>query len=120
MINLARTLLVSLLVVCVPFQAALAVSAAQCMALQHHQDLGGHDAHAHHDGQQHSHGAPQSNPHHDKDSGSHCSPCAGAAAIASAINPVSAATVHGTVNAVPDRPLPGDLPSRLDRPPLAL
>jgi hypothetical protein len=123
MIKLARALLISLLVVCVPTQAALAVSAGQCMALQHHQDSGGHDASASHEGHQHSdHEAPQPDPHHGKAT-TQCGPCAGccaSAAISSLITPLPASPVHDMASTVVGFPPLGDLPGGLDRPPRAL
>jgi hypothetical protein len=120
---LFRSLVALLLAVTVPFQAALAVSAAQCMALQHHQDSGSQDAHAGHADHQHSdHGAPKPDPHHGKGA-TQCGPCAGccaSAAIDSVIVLLPASPVHDTANAVPGVPPLGDLPGGLDRPPRAL
>jgi hypothetical protein len=97
-----RWFLVLLLAVCVPFQAALAVSVAQHAALEQC-----HDGHDGHDG-------------HGKASGSHCSSCCTSAAIASAPHPLSASPAHGAAHTVPGHPPLGDLPGVLDRPPRAL
>jgi hypothetical protein len=88
-------LLVVLLTVAVPFQAALAASAAPEMAVEKCHD--GHDGHA-------------------KASGSHCGACC-TAAVAGAINALPASPFHGAVSAGPRSPLLAELPVRLDRPP---
>jgi hypothetical protein len=100
--QLCRIFVAVMLVVCVPFQAALAVSAAQHAALEQC-----HDGHDGHDG-------------HGKASGSHCGSCCTSAAIAGAPHPLPASPAHGTAHAVPDLPPLGDLPGGLDRPPRAL
>lgn len=88
-------LLAVLLTVAVPFQAALAVSAAPEMAVEKCHE--GHDGHA-------------------KTSGSHCGACC-TAAIAGAIVALPASPFHGRVSAKPGTPLLAELPVRLDRPP---
>jgi hypothetical protein len=94
-----RWFLVLLLAVCVPFQAALAVSAGQHAALEQCHD--GHDGHG-------------------KAPGSHCGTCCTSAAIASATHPLPASPAHGAAHTVPGFPPLGDLPGVLDRPPRAL
>src|SRR4051812_38863829 len=89
-------LLVVLLALAVPFQGALAASAAQCMGLEHHDS---------HDGE---------------DSGSHCGPCTACCtgtAITGAVPIVSASSSHEAHDAQTDLPLFGEPPSGLDRPP---
>ena len=94
-------LLVLLLTVAVPFQAALAVSAGQHAALEQCHE--GHDGHA-------GHGKP---------AGSHCLECC-AAAIASAIVALPASPFQGAVSAKPGSAPLAVLPARLDRPPRTL
>jgi hypothetical protein len=100
--NLLRSFLVLLLVVCVPFQAALAASVGQDAAIEQC-----HDGHDDHDG-------------HGKQPASHCGSCCASAAIASVIHLVAASPVHDAVRAVPSVLPFGDLPDGLDRPPRAL
>jgi hypothetical protein len=114
MARLLRVLVTALLTVAVPFQGALAVNAAQCMALQAGQEA--------HEGHEHSHPqSPQSEQDHDKGAGSHCGPCTGccaSAAIAAPPRIVISLTAHDAVSPLPIlRPL-GDIPDGLDRPPL--
>jgi hypothetical protein len=110
--KLHRLILVALLALCVPFQAALAVSTAQCMDLHGHHD-GGHA----HDGQ------PGSDSHHGKDTASHCGPCSAcctSTAIAHRAGfPLAPAARHAV--AVAAGPAPSAEPAgALDRPPRAL
>ena len=100
MTKLARRLLLSLLVVCVPAQAAAAVSAGQHAALEqcHHDGHDGQDGHAKH-------------------SGTHCHECCTAGAISGVIRPLLAAPEHGAVLAAPDFRPGGDSPDGIDRPP---
>jgi len=87
-----------LLALAVPFQGALAVSAAQQMGM----------------------GEPPCDSQHGKDSTPHCGAhtvCCTAAAIADAVRVVGKAASHGPLEADSHLPLLGDPPSRLDRPP---
>jgi hypothetical protein len=140
--NFARYLLIAVLALAVPFQAALAVSAAQCMAFEHQdtapQHAGhSHDGHQDHQDQDHQDhqdhpGQPQDqqqvqgpHSHADGDDGGHghCGPCAAccaSAAIAASIEFPSRAVPSRAAYVFPDLPRIGVLPSGLDRPPLAL
>ena len=90
-------LLLILIAVAVPFQAALAVSTGQHAALEQ----------CHHDGHE----------GHSTNSGSHCHECCTAAAIAGTIQILTGSPVHGIIAAVPDLP-PLVLPlGGIDRPP---
>lgn len=101
--TLLRSFVVLALAVCVPFQAAFAVSAGQHAALEQcHQD--GHDGH---DG-------------HGKPAGTHCHECCTTAAIAGAMVVVSPSSAHDAVSTAPGMHPPGDLPAGLDRPPRSL
>lgn len=105
----ARFLLMILLVLAVPFQGALAVSAGQCMALDHHDAAAG-DGHDH--GDSHADGDGQ-----DHAQNSHCAP---SVAISAAVQvPVPEARAESAVAALPSS-FSGILPQTLDRPPLAL
>lgn len=98
MIKLARLLLLSLLVVCVPAQAALAVIAGpQTGTGQCHDGFGGH-------------GKP----------GPHCAACCISLAVASPPWLLSPSMGHDAVNAAPGLPPFGDLPDGFDRPPRSL
>jgi hypothetical protein len=119
MLKLVRLLIVALLALAVPFQGALAVSTAQCTALEHHPD----GSHPHsHDGSDHA-------DHSDADgsagdsNGSHCGPCTACCAsvsIAALPSLSDIVAARYAVNKSHDSPLLGDLPSGLFRPPLAL
>jgi len=98
--SLLRSILVLLLALCVPFQAALALSAGEHAALEQ----------CHHDGHD----------DHGKPSGSHCGTCCASAAIAGVIIPLPASPAHDTANGGVDLPPLGDLPGGVDRPPRAL
>jgi hypothetical protein len=117
MVKLLRGVLVTLIIVAVPLQGALAVGTAQCLALEH-QDGAGHD---------HSHGGHDhhSSPH-DQDvpaSHSHCGPCVAccaSASIASAPALTVIAPPSFAIDVPPNFPLVGELPGGRFRPPLAL
>jgi len=115
--KLSRLIPVALLAICVPFQAALAVSTGQCMALKHHEapaGQDGHDMHDHASHEGHDHGNAPASP---------CGPCAACCASAAIAGPVSV-PLHlrnsTAANACPDVAYVGDMPSELDRPPRAL
>jgi hypothetical protein len=118
--DLSRLLLAAVLAICVPFQAALAVSAGQCAALKHHESPAGQSGHHMPDPASHQGHADSG---HGSGSGSDCGPCAGCCASAAISCPTSLG-VHlanrNAVNALPDLPPLADMPSGLDRPPLAL
>ena len=116
----------------VPIQGMAAVTAAQCMALSHHQDAAGHAGHGDangpesgHDHSKHSH--DEAAGHGDSDdagsNGSHCGPCTACCASASIAGPVGLSLLSWASNAPyvfsqfapPSVPLDG-----LDRPPTAL
>ena len=113
-----RFLLAITLAITVPFQGALAVSTAQCQALEQQQDDGsGHheDAHAGHVHDQHQHQHPDSKD--GKHPSSHCAPCSASAAIASAIQVFDVSAVNDALTSSPELSPPGFLPGGLDRPP---
>ena len=115
----------------VPVQGVAAVTAAQCMALAHHQDGTGHAGHSDaqggesgHDHSMHSHHEAAGNTDSDEaGSGSHCGPCTACCASASIAGPAglsilswaSSAPYVFSQFAPPSVPLDG-----LDRPPTAL
>jgi hypothetical protein len=114
-----RLVAVLLLALTIPVQGMAAVAGAQCMALAHHDDGGGHEnhAHAHADADGHDSAA------HDEGSNNHCGPCAACCASASIAGPVGHSILSSPSNtkyvffqSLP----PGVQPDGLDRPPLAL
>jgi hypothetical protein len=115
--KLSRWIPVALLAICMPFQAALAVSTGQCIALKHHEapaGQDGHDMHDHASHEGHDHGnAP----------GSPCGPCAACCASAAIAGTSGIALqlprISAPVAAAPLQPT-GVPPDKLDRPPLAL
>jgi hypothetical protein len=120
--TLSRLLFVALLSLLVPLQGALAVSAGQCMALEHHDAPADHDANAHdHEASAHDHAAAG---HDDGEAkGSHCGPCVAccaSAAMAASYESVSlpeapTASIEG---AAPPS-FTGSPPDSLERPPLS-
>ena len=135
--KLIRTLLLALLAVVVPIQGAFAVSAAQCLALEHHQDDAAQEVHEHapDDQQGHHASAPlsqTSDGHMDHshatsddgdDAGSHCGPCVAccsSVSIAASVRVTLITPQHTAVTVLPYFPPIGGLPNGLDRPPLAL
>jgi hypothetical protein len=114
--KIARLFFVAFLMLAVPLQGALAVSAGQCMALEHHDAPSGHDAGAH------DHGAAAG--HDDGEAkGSHCGPCVAccaSAAIASSAPVVLQEFSAEHVVGVPQSRVPVSPPGRLFRPPLSL
>jgi hypothetical protein len=114
--KLFRLAIVLAVALAVPLQGAAAVSAAQCMALGHHDMAGGHD-HAPAD-----HGVHEQHEHksHAPATGAHCGPsaaCCATAAISFFI-PVAIAIrgVESPIAALPSS-LAGLQPDQLDRPP---
>lgn len=117
MLKVLRFLALAFVALTVPLQGLAGVMAGQCMALGHHQEAAGHDAHAH--------AADASHEHADADEGSnaHCGPCTACCASASIAGSESPCIVAPP--AVPDYtfsqfPPLGIQPDGLDRPPLAL
>jgi hypothetical protein len=112
--KLARFLLAVAVIIAVPIQGMAAVSAGLCMTFGHHDVAAPHDHHgaASHD--------------HDSDSASgnaHCGPCVACCASASISEPVSVSprtAPEAAVEAVSLLSPTGNLPARLDRPPLVL
>jgi hypothetical protein len=111
----------------VPLQGAAAVSAAQCMALGHHDAAAsqGHDHEQDHHQDHHQDGAG----HHAheapgvEDKSAHCGPCAACCASASIAAPLplfSPPAPGGAAQALPAPFHPGFQPEELDRPPLVL
>jgi len=105
----ARFLLMTMLVLAVPFQGVLAVSSGQCMALDHH-GAASSDSHDH--GDSHSDGDG-----HDHAQNSHCAPSVAISAAVQVLVPEARA--ESAVAALPSS-FSGVLPQTLDRPPLAL
>ena len=92
-------MLVVLLALAVPFQAALAVSAVPQAAVE--------QCHDSHDG-------------HGKTSGPQCGACCTAIAIVTAVNLLPSTPIHGTVSSASALPPAGNPPDALDRPPRSL
>jgi hypothetical protein len=127
--RITRLLFVAFLMLAVPLQGALAVSAGQCMALEHHDAPADHGAGAHdHDANAHEHDANahdhEAAGHDDGESrGSHCGPCVAccaSAAMASSYESVflpqgPTASIEG---AAPPS-FTGSPPDSLERPPLS-
>ena len=129
-LRLIRFLAVAIALV-LPIQGIAAVTAAQCMALSHHQDAAGHAGHGEakgaesgHDHSMHSHDESAGSAASDEaDKGSHCGPCTACCASASIAGPAglsilsraSTAPCVFSQFAPPSVPLDG-----LDRPPTAL
>jgi hypothetical protein len=103
-----RFLVVLLLAIAVPFQAALAVTGGQCKALESHHGM--QEAHHEHEGH---------DDHDGKPSATHCEPCCTAVAIAGVAPTTIASSGPGMLNESPGLPLPSAPPRALDRPPLA-
>src|SRR5204863_3890021 len=124
MLRLFRLLLVALIAVAVPMQAALAVGTAQCLALEHHQAGTGDDQHHGHDHSAgHQHQDSSVDEHDGQASHTHCGPCAAcctSVSIAAAQALPSPAALAFAVDVLPKLLPAGDLPGGLYRPPLAL
>jgi hypothetical protein len=124
MLKAFRVLVLAVLALAVPLQGVAAVTAGQCMALEHHEDGhgGGHD-----DGQDastHSHGDEhQANQAGEEQQSSHCGPCTACCASASIAGPVALliqSSPSDTQYLFSQFPPLGVEPHGLDRPPLAL
>jgi hypothetical protein len=124
-------LLVLAISLIVPLQGMTAITAAQCMALGHHQaPAAGHESHAHMAGvDEHDHAAHMQAGEQDGDNAdagakkSQCSPCTACCASASIAAPLTPAILsesHDAAYLWPQLPTVGVLPHGLDRPPLAL
>jgi hypothetical protein len=103
----------------VPLQGAAAVSAAQCMALGHHDTAAGHD----HSLAGHDIDGKHDHKSHAPAGGAHCGPCA-ACCTTAAISffvpvPIGAQAAESPVGALPSS-LAGVQPDQLDRPPRLL
>ena len=125
-----RLLAVLLLVLTIPVQGMAAVAGAQCMALAHHEDAGGHENHAHahddadgHESAPHAHSGDSAATHGDEGSNNHCGPCTACCASASIAGPVGHSILSSPSNTkyVFSQSLPPRVQlDGLDRPPLAL
>lgn len=120
--TLARLLVAVAVIIAVPIQGMAAVSAGLCMTLGHH-DVSGAAMPDHLD----EHGASTAANHEHEAGGAsgnaHCGPCVACCASASISAPISISPRAAPQAAVEPASLlnpPGDLPARLDRPPLAL
>ena len=127
--RLLRFFAVALLALTLPVQGMAAVTAAQCMAVGHHQD-GGSPDHDHaenaadqdHTSLSHSDG----NSAEDRDGGdksSHCGPCTACCASASIAGPTRLSILSSPSTSkyvFSQQPPPGVQLAGLDRPPLAL
>jgi len=100
-----RVLVLILVALAVPVQGALAVTAAQCMAMQHDQD----DPH-------------HSDSHEGHDKRTDCGPsaCCASAAIVGAIRLLPCSPTHGLLVVAPVLPPLLPLLSGIDRPPRSL
>ena len=132
-LGLIRVLAVAIAFV-LPTQGVAAVTAAQCMALGHHQDATGHGNHADaqpggeggHDHAMHAHAdddAGNADSEEAGSNGSHCGPCTACCASASIAGPAGLSIVSWASNApyVFSQFAPPSVPlDSLDRPPTAL
>ena len=125
-----RLLAVALLALTLPVQGMAAVTAAQCMAVGHHQDGGSPDHdHAEHgaddqDPASHSHPGDSSAQAGDESgTNSHCGPCTACCASASIAGPARLSILSSPSTAkyvFSQQPPPGVQLAGVDRPPLAL
>jgi len=125
-----RLLAVLLLAITIPVQGMAAVTAAQCMAVGHHQDGAGQDDHAHdqaaadgHEQPSHSHSDAGDANQGDDGKQSNCGPCTACCASASIAGPARLSILTSPSNVAyvfSQLPPPGVQPDGLDRPPLAL
>ena len=127
--RLVRFLLAAVVAAAVPLQGALAVTAAQCMALGHHQSAAAQhgdgktvDAHDH---AAHSHSQSDQGASEDESlgNGAHCGPCTACCASASISGPIAQSVLpsaSGAPYVFSQFPPLGVQPHGLYRPPLAL
>lgn len=125
-----RFLAVLLLAITIPLQGMAAVTAAQCMAVGHHQDGAGQDNDAHdqaeadgHDQPTHAHSDAGDAKQSDDGKQSPCGPCTACCASASIAGPARLSILTSPSNVAyvfSQLPPPGAPLEGLDRPPLAL
>ena len=114
--SIFRILAVALLALAIPLQGVAAVTAGQCMALEHHDAGDAHDHAAHADGDDQA-------VHHDDSKTSHCGPCAACCASATMSGPAALPILSSATESeyfFSQFPPLGIQPEGLDRPPLAL
>lgn len=128
MLKALRFLAFAFVALTVPVQGMAAVAAGQCMALGHHEEAAGNDAHAlvddaGHDHAAHAHEAGEGLEHENDGENAHCGPCTACCASASIAGAEAASIVAWpavpSYTLSPSPPL-GVEPEGLDRPPLPL